>query len=72
MTLTLCGVRMTGNVAREGGGAVFFVSNDRTGQLAVTDSTLSGNPSAGFETQGYPGIYYLGAGPPLVTRSTIE
>jgi hypothetical protein len=72
MTLTLCGVRMTGNTAREGGGAVFFVSNDRTGQLSITDSVLSGNPSAGFETQGYPGIFYLGNGPPLVTRSTLE
>jgi hypothetical protein len=72
MTVTLCGVRMTGNTAREGGGAVFFVSNDLTGHLVVTDSVLSGNPSAGFETPGYPGIFYLGSGPPLVTRSTIR
>jgi hypothetical protein len=71
MTLTLCGVTMTGNTAREGGGAVFFVSNDLSGHLVITDSSLTGNPSAGFETQGYPGIFYLGNGDPVVTRSTI-
>jgi hypothetical protein len=49
---------MEGNRAREGGGAVFFVSNDRTGTLAIRSSRLAGNPSAGFETS--PGIYFLG------------
>lgn len=72
MTLALCRVRMTGNTANEGGGAVFFVSNDLTGHLVITDSTLRGNPSAGFETQGYPGIFYLGSGPPQITRSTLS
>jgi hypothetical protein len=72
MTLTLCGVRMTGNTAREGGGAVFFVSNDRTGTASITDSYLVGNPSAGFETAGFPGIFFLGAAPPTVTRSTLS
>jgi hypothetical protein len=72
MTLGLCRAQMTGNHANEGGGAVFFVSNDRTGHLVVTDSVLSGNPSAGFETAGYPGIFYLGAGAPTVTGSTIQ
>ena len=38
-----------GNVAREGGGAIFFVSNDRTGTLSIQDSTLHDNPSLGFE-----------------------
>jgi len=49
---------MTGNHAREGGGAVFFVSNDRTGTLTIDSSRLSGNPSDGFETD--PGIFFLG------------
>jgi hypothetical protein len=49
---------MTGNRAREGGGAVFFVSNDRTGVLEIRSSTLRGNPSAGFRTD--PGIFFLG------------
>jgi hypothetical protein len=54
----IAGTRMTGNHAREGGGAVFFVSNDRTGVLTIRSSTLRGNPSDGFQTD--PGIYFLG------------
>jgi hypothetical protein len=50
---------MTGNHAREGGGAIFFVSNDRTGTLTIRDSRLVDNPSEGFET--IPGIFFLGA-----------
>jgi hypothetical protein len=71
-TLTLCGVKMTNNTANEGGGAIFFVSNDRSGTLVIRDSVLSANPSAGFETQGYPGIFVLASGPPQVTNSIIE
>jgi len=71
-TLSLCGTRIANNQANEGGGAIFFVSNDRTGSLRIEDSFLSQNPSAGFETPGYPGIFYLGNGPPLVVNSTIE
>lgn len=71
-TLTLCGVVMTGNTANEGGGAIFFVSNDRTGSLVIRDSVLRGNPSAGFETAGYPGIFVLASGPPAVSGSVIE
>jgi hypothetical protein len=70
-TVALCGVSMTGNTAREGGGAVFYVSNDRSGHLWIGGSTLSGNPSAGFEMPGYPGIFYEGAGPPIVRGSTL-
>ncbi len=71
-TLSLCGVDMHANTANEGGGAIFFVSNDRSGSLVIRDSTLSNNPSAGFETQGFPGIFVLANGPPQVTNSTIE
>ena len=71
-TLSLCGTKMVHNSAREGGGALFFVSNDRSGSLVITDSFLSGNPSAGFETPGYPGIFFLGAGDPVVTNSVIK
>ena len=69
-TLRLLRTTIEGNVAREGGGAVFFVSNDRTGTLAITDSTLRDNPSLGFEN--YPGIFFLGHAPPEVTGSTLE
>jgi hypothetical protein len=50
---------------------VFFVSNDRTGTMRIEDSTLRRNRSDGFETQGYPGIFFLGARDPTVIRSTL-
>jgi hypothetical protein len=70
-TLDLVGSIVRDNDANEGGGAIFFVSNDRTGELRITDSVLQHNPSRGFETRGYSGIFFLGAGAPQVTRSTI-
>ena len=50
---------------------MFFVSNDRTGTLRIEGSRLVGNPSDGFGTAGYPGIFYLGAGPPVVLDSVL-
>jgi hypothetical protein len=70
-TLALCGTRMQDNLAREGGGAIFFVSNDLTGSMTIDRSTLVHNPSQGFETAGYPGIFVLASGPPVVTASTL-
>ena len=40
----IAGTKMTRNHAREGGGAVFFVSNDRTGVLEIRSSTLRRQP----------------------------
>lgn len=71
-TLSLCGVKITDNTANEGGGAIFFVSNDKTGSLVIKDSVLSHNPSAKFETPGYPGIFVIANGDPQVEGSTIE
>lgn len=71
-TLTLCGTKIVNNTANEGGGAIFFVSNDKSGSLIIKDSFLSKNPSGQFETQGYPGIFVLAKGPPTVENSTIE
>jgi hypothetical protein len=70
--LKVQGTVISGNHAREGGGAIFYVSNDRTGTLLIQGSTLRGNPSDGFFTAGYPGIFFLGAGHPVVISSTIS
>lgn len=70
--LKLCGTRIENNSANEGGGAVFFVSNDLSGHLSIVDSLLNANPSDGFETAGYPGIFYLGNGTPQVSGSTLS
>jgi hypothetical protein len=71
-TLELRNTQITGNRANEGGGAIFFVSNNRTGTLSINGSTLQNNPSDGFETSGYPGIFYLGNGDPSISNSTLE
>ena len=70
--LTLCSDRIQNGHANEGGGAIFFVSNDKSGSLIIQDSVLTHNPSDGFETQGYPGIFVIANGNPQVTNSTIE
>jgi hypothetical protein len=71
-TVTIDGTTITGNSATEGGGAVFFVSNDRTGTLRIEHSRLRGNPNAGFHTAGYPGVFFLGRGTPVVIGSTLS
>ena len=58
-TLRIAGTLMEDNHANEGGGAIFYVSNDRSGSLVIDRSTLRRNPSDGFRT--LPGIFFLGA-----------
>jgi hypothetical protein len=70
-TVTIAGTVIAHNQAREGGGAIFFVSNNRTGTLTIEDSTLPDDPSDGFETADFPGIFYIGQGRPVVTSSTL-
>ena len=71
-TLRLCGTKIVDNYANEGGGAIFFVSNDLSGSLVIEDSQLCNNPSEGFETQGFPGIFVLASGDPQVSGSTLS
>ena len=67
-TVRVAGTLMRHNHANEGGGAIFYVSNDRSGRLHLRWSTLEQNVSAGFET--VPGIFYEGRGP-IDVRHTI-
>ncbi|OAV84598.1 hypothetical protein PTTG_11618, partial [Puccinia triticina 1-1 BBBD Race 1] len=69
-TLRVGGTLMRHNHANEGGGAIFYVSNDLSGTLHLSWSTLEDNVSAGFET--IPGIFYLGKGPIDVQHSIIR
>jgi hypothetical protein len=71
-TVTLAGTVVENNKANEGGGAIFFVSNNRTGTMTIENSRLKGNPSAGFETDGLPGIFFLGARRPATPGSTLQ
>ncbi len=70
--LTISDSHLEDNHANEGGGAVFFVSNDRTGTLAIEGSVLQRNRSDGFETAGLPGIFFLGAGRPAIVHSVLR
>lgn len=71
-TLSLCGTTIENNSSVEGGSAIFFVSNDRSGSLIIKNSFLSKNPKGRFETAGYPGIFFLGKDTPIVINSVIE
>jgi hypothetical protein len=66
------GTVIRNNHAREGGGAIFFVSDNNTGWLTIKNSTLHGNPSAVFWTRPYPGIFFHSSGHPRVVNSTIS
>lgn len=72
-TLSMCGTLIENNHANEGGSAVFYVSNDKSGSLVIKDSILRKNPKGAFETQGFPGMFIIAKpGNPQVSGSTIE
>jgi hypothetical protein len=59
MTLRIEGTKIVHNRSNnEGGSAIFFVSNDRTGNVRIKDSYIRYNTGDGFQT--YPGIFFLG------------
>jgi hypothetical protein len=59
------------NVANEGGSAVFFVSNNQTGSITITDSITRNNPRGTFETPALPGFYVIAKNPAQVNNSQI-
>ena len=70
MLLHVEGTRIEGNTSNhEGGSAIFFVSNDRSGSVEIVDSVLRNNTGDGFST--YPGIFFLGQSITF-TGSTVE
>jgi hypothetical protein len=72
MKLTINHSLFLSNHANEGGGAIFLVSNDRTGTMAITSSTLEGNRNDRFHTSGLAGIYFLGARRPAISGSVLR
>ncbi len=59
MTLRVVGTLMEDNWSNgEGGSAIFFVSNDRSGSVEIVESVLRDNTGDGFQT--HPGIFFLG------------
>jgi hypothetical protein len=72
-TLAIYGSEVSDNTAIEGGSAVFYVSNDLSGLMTLSDSVFVRNPVSRFGTNGLPGFFVLAApGQPVVTRTTIS
>jgi hypothetical protein len=71
-TVLIAGTRVQDNRANEGGGAVFFVSNNRTGTLQIRDSAWRRNRSGRFESPGLPGIFFLGARSPAINGTALR
>ncbi len=70
MALNLCGSRLADNRAVEGGSAIFYVSNDRSGTMELRDSLLESHVRSAFETDGYPGIFVLTQTPRFTVINT--
>lgn len=71
MTLSICGSRIEHNSAVQHGSAIFFVSNDMSGDIRIARSTITNNRGGSWYTQ-YPQISAHDATPIVVTDSTIE
>ncbi|WP_437537645.1 hypothetical protein [Sorangium sp. So ce726] len=71
MTLTLCGTRIERNEVNAYGSAIFFVSNDHTGNIVIDRSVITNNIGGSWYPT-YPQISNHDDTPIMVTASTIE
>jgi hypothetical protein len=71
IVLNVAGTLIENNVANEGGSAVFFVSNDKSGTITISDSITRNNPRGTFETPDLPGFYVIAKQPAVVANSQI-
>ncbi|XYI04226.1 hypothetical protein ACMHYB_55570 [Sorangium sp. So ce1128] len=71
MTLALCGTRIERNEVNAYGSAIFFVSNDHTGNIVIDRSVITGNVGGSWYPT-YPQISNHDDTPISVTDSTIE
>ncbi|WP_437593582.1 hypothetical protein [Sorangium sp. So ce1000] len=71
MTLTICGTRIERNEVNAHGSAIFFVSNDHTGDIVIDRSVITNNIGGSWYPT-YPQISNHDDTPIKVTDSTIE
>lgn len=71
MTLSLCGTRIEHNQVNTHGSAIFFVSNDKTGDVRIDRSIITNNIGGSWYPT-YPQISNHDETPIAVTDSTIE
>jgi hypothetical protein len=70
MILTIDGSQLSFNQVNSFGSAIFFVSDDLTGSIAITDSTITGNTGGSWYPT-YPQISNEASTPITVTNSDI-
>jgi hypothetical protein len=70
MVLTLSGSQLSDNQVTTFGSAIFFVSDNSTGSIAITDSTITGNTGGSWYPT-YPQISTAASTPITVTASNI-
>lgn len=70
MVLTVNGSQLSQNTVNAYGSAIFFVSDDLTGSIAITDSTITGNTGGSWYPT-YPQISNEPSTPITVTNSDI-
>jgi len=70
MELTISGSQLSSNTVNAYGSAIFFVSDDHTGNIAITNSTITGN-SGGSWYPNYPQLSAFPDTPITVTNSNI-
>ena len=71
MTLTLCGTKIEYNQVNAYGSAIFFVSNDKTGNIVIDQSVITNNIGGSWYPT-YPQISNHAETPITVTNSTIR
>ena len=71
MTLSLCGTLIEHNTVNSYGSAIFFVSNDYTGNIVIDQSVIQNNVGGSWYPA-YPGISMHDDTPISVTESIIE
>ncbi|MCY1044699.1 hypothetical protein OV208_25505 [Corallococcus sp. bb12-1] len=71
MTLSLCGTRIEHNEVNAHGSAIFFVSNDHSGDIRIDRSVIQNNKGGSWYVT-YPQISNHSDTPIKVTNSTIE
>lgn len=71
IVLNITGSLLENNQANEGGSAVFFVSNNKSGSITIKDSVTRNNPRGMFETAGLPGFYVIAKQPAQIVNSQI-
>ena len=71
MTLSLCGTRIEYNDVKAFGSAIFFVSNDHSGDIKIDSSVITNNLGGSWYPK-YPQISQHEDTPIVATNSTIE